>query len=153
MAAFKNEADLTLALRARGRSGPGALVGVEGFCGSGKSCLAKRLAQLGVGRSLDTDSYLPALSSEEADSYTDRLKASDLKADIQGAQDETGVVLSGVCLRQVLQRLGIEADVFICVKRLVGPHYWADGTDLHSADCQQELARQRKHIWVRVRVG
>lgn len=108
---------------------PNVFVAVEGFMRSGKSYLALELAASLQCSAIHTDDFVEP--GEVALHYVERLNASRLGAALSSAYASTGPVLvEGICLRDVLQRVGVVASVFVYVKRMAISGLWHDGLHL-----------------------
>jgi hypothetical protein len=95
------------------------VVAIDGVDGSGKSYLRAQLAACIEGSTeVDLDDHLVRNQKK----FVGALRLDDLAANLprQGF-----VLISGVCMRDVLQRIGLSADVHIYVKRMAR-WGWAD---------------------------
>lgn len=133
----------SLAMAIVERHGAGALIGIDGWTGAGKTSLAKALASVIGGLCFDLDSVLeqqkPGVEAGKS-GYVERLRLSDIKRALSG--DGLRFV-SGVCLRDALERAEISADTFVYVKRMA-VWGWADeltlsGVVTGGGSLQQEL--------------
>ncbi|MFA5941819.1 MAG: hypothetical protein WC809_20920 [Sinimarinibacterium sp.] len=102
---------------------PAAAIGVEGFCGAGKTYLADRLGSMLPAVSLDTDNFVKIQDStlyypEIVD--LERLAEALEEADSQGRR----VVLAGICLRDIAQRLSRTLAPIIYVKEVARTGLW-----------------------------
>ena len=114
--------DLVMRIREKGTM---RIVGIEGFCSSGKTSLGKRLAAQLNACFVSTDCFV-----QRGDRYyVDLLNADELKKVITEAlRLHQLVILEGICLRDVISRvLPMTADLFIYVKKLSGEGTWHDG--------------------------
>lgn len=114
-----------------------AIVGVEGFTGSGKTRLADALAT-DVGASVvHLDQYVTG--EDESLPYSDRLDYSRIQTAIdRAAADSSLLIIEGICLREVLRRSKTSVDLFVYVKRLSENALWHDG--FHLEDFETEGA-------------
>src|SRR5690348_2629622 len=96
----------------RGRLGERGLVGIDGWTGVGKTTLAKSLAETLGCKTYDLDEAL----DRDQRNYVSALRLDEIAAALTSP---TRVLLvSGVCLRQVLQEVERSADLHIYVKRM-----------------------------------
>lgn len=125
----------------------GAIVGIDGWTGAGKTTLAKALAGRLNGSAYDLDSalipdrkcYLPALRLNEI-------------AEALGTRSGF-LFVSGICLREALDRAGCAADVHIYVKRMA-TWGWPDEDELEGGALSElrgstggEAMRQEMRIY------
>ena len=103
-----------------------ALVTIEGFCKSGKTCLAKHLShRLGI-RSVDSDDFVAKQSGNSP--YVQLLDLARLKENLE----QRPVLLSGICLRDILSEIGLRSSVSIYVMRMSASDVWHDGMDMEA---------------------
>ena len=95
------------------------LIGIDGWLQVGKTPLAKELARRRVCWPLDLDSFITPIDGQ----FLDALQLPSLGAAI--IQATVPVVLSGVCLLAVMDRLEMKLDRHIYVKRF-STGIWAD---------------------------
>jgi hypothetical protein len=126
------------ALRPRIRaSGVNAVVGIEGFCGSGKSYLADRLGRdLIESVVVHTDDY--ATGDDETVPYVDRIDYRRLRHAVSSASGM--VIVDGICLRPIMRRLGLTPALFVYVKCISVTGLWHDG--LHLEDFADDPRNQ-----------
>lgn len=89
------------------------LIGVDGIAGAGKTWIASRLvADLMDARLVDLEDH----SNKHAGSFVNAIRYQDLRGALTGQVGQNRVtVVAGVCLLQVLGRLGITPDLLIYV--------------------------------------
>lgn len=100
-------------------SSPHGLVAVDGFSGSGKTTFAKRLAALLTWEVIHLDCFL----NPQKGGFIQHLRYEDLGPKLLVRP----MIVEGVMMLDVLQRLNIASDVFIYVKRIGRLHgSWQD---------------------------
>jgi hypothetical protein len=109
---------------------PGALIGIEGFCSSGKSTLAKRLGNDIEADVVHTDSY--AMKFDEPPPYIECLKIDDLALTLTKRRKSRRCIVEGICLRDILARCDVNADFLLYVRRLSQNGLWHDALHLES---------------------
>jgi hypothetical protein len=110
--------------------GPGSLIGVEGFCSSGKSRLADRLALDMDADVIHTDDY--ALKFDEPPTYVDCLKLEELAGAISRRSGNKRTFIEGIYLRDVLSRCNADVELFFYVRRIGQNGLWYDELHLES---------------------
>lgn len=120
------------------------LLGMDGADGHGKSTLARNLAERLHGIVIHVDEYL----ERDKKTYVEHVDV----ASLQRAIDEAGrqhslVIVEGVCLGAVMERMQVEPDAVIFVQKLgqrglLSDHHLFDGRDVdkHVADMNRALA-------------
>lgn len=100
------------------------LVSIDGFSGSGKSYLSKVIVESNSYSYIDIDGdYLVANNGR----YIDFIKYEKLKSDIFNfISNEDKVVIDGICILKVLERIGFKPDIKIYVKGIHN-NQWRDG--------------------------
>lgn len=93
-------------------------IAIDGADGSGKSTLAREL-----GTTL-------GLRIVHLDDFVDRGKGAffehlNLAAVAEDIASDKPILIEGICMLQVLEAIGVEADAIVYVKRM-GDHYWLD---------------------------
>ena len=120
---------------------------VDGFAGSGKSTLAGRLAAPLRAVHLELDSFL---NKNDEGGYIDHTRYPDLRDRLRNGTKTIGrVILERVCVRAVLNRIGLTESDGVYVKRLVA-WCWADGKILFDADSAQaaiDRGEARRRGW------
>jgi uridine kinase len=114
-----------------------AVIGVEGFTGSGKSHLADDLAARLSATAVHLDSFLPAPAGG-SQPYVERL---DLPALAAALQADPVVVVEGICLRDALDRIGGALDFAVYVRRISTVGLWHDGLDMDDFEAGQTVTR------------
>ena len=95
------------------------LIGIDGWTNAGKSTLGRKLAAATQRHSfLDLDFFL----IKDRNFYVDALRLDDLAHALQVNRQR---VLVGVCLRQSLERVGVQLDASVYLKRM-NAGIWAD---------------------------
>jgi hypothetical protein len=122
-----------------GERSPMKFIGIEGFMGSGKSYLAKHLAtimpawcMLGVDDcSLDLLYPEQASSAPRTEPYIECLDLDVLAVKLSDALARCPVVvIEGICLGDVLERIGESVDLMIYLKVIGHNGIWHDGMHL-----------------------
>ena len=108
------------------------VIGIDGFCGSGKTFLARQLSPALKADLVSTDRH--AVRQGGYRCYLDRLDLAALGNELDlTAQADRQVILEGICLLEVIARLGISRNSVcsVYVKRLSrNSGIWHDGVDL-----------------------
>jgi hypothetical protein len=124
------------------------IVGIDGWTGVGKTTLAKSLAEAMGGRAYDLDSAL----NRDQRAYTSALRLHEIADEVALS---TGLLLvSGVCLRQVLQDAERSADLHIYIKRMAA-WGWAEEDEIAGIDFPEfpgasgEILRQEMRLYHR----
>ena len=86
------------------------LIGLDGCDGVGKTGLAKRLVELIDGTVADLDNYL----EKGLGFFVEAIRFNSLRADISSAKKP--VIVVGVCLLQVLERIGVSPETLIYIE-------------------------------------
>lgn len=103
--------------------GKQAIIGIDGWTGVGKSTLASALANQLNASTYDLDTAL----IRDRQHYVAALKIDEIATALTG---RSGLLLvSGICLRQVLEMTGHAADAHIYIKRMA-TWGWADEDEL-----------------------
>lgn len=103
------------------------IITLDGKDNAGKSCLAKRLCADTeyIPIDLDDDRYL----HKNKGGFVDFIKHDNLVKDIRQSTDANKtVIISGICIQKVLDKLGIKPDLTLYCKRLSSNGaVWYDG--------------------------
>lgn len=103
--------------------GARAIIGIDGWTGAGKSTLASALAEQLNASTYDLDTAL----NRDRECYVAALKIDEIASALTR---HAGLLLvSGICLRQVLEMAGHGADAHIYIKRMA-TWGWADEDEL-----------------------
>ncbi len=115
--------ELAQAIRAHmeGRARP--VVGIDGADGSGKTFLATEIGTVLNLSVLSVDDFV----EKERGNYVKHIHQAELEAALGGTA--TGVIVEGVCLLDVLDRLRFSADCLIYVKRCDADGFWYEDGD------------------------
>ena len=90
------------------------IAAIDGWLGAGKSWLARELSRTGLMWAVDLDAFILRRNGQ----FIDALAINSLRAAIQANAERT--ILAGVCVREVLAQLAMEAELHIYVKRMCG---------------------------------
>ena len=108
------------------------VIGIDGFCGAGKTCLARQLSDALDAGLISTDCHVVRRGG--CSHYVDQLDLVALRDSLhQAARTHRQVILDGICLLDVVQRLGISKNsvCHVYVKMLSGNSgIWHDGIHL-----------------------
>lgn len=118
------------------------VVGIEGFMGSGKSFLAKRISEELNGMVVDTDDFLiPTDLKVSKTPYSERLNYARLQSILYKATASGELVqISGICLRDILSRILVVPELFVYIKKYEGNNLWQDGSHLEDYEaCELNL--------------
>lgn len=116
------------------------VLAIDGMDGSGKSWLAERLAASIHAAHLNLDEFL----NQKRGGFLDHLRYDELAAAVNRARDGGAVIIEGVCVLEVLQRLGVKPSVHIYVKHLVAGCIWQPEGMLSMASVSAALAREEE---------
>jgi len=103
-------------------------VAIDGWLGCGKTRAASELAPLLGASAVDLDCFL----NRDA-GFMHGLRFEQLAAAVEASPRP--IVLSGVCIWDVLDRLGLSADIVVYVKRM-GGHLWRDEGEILGGDLE-----------------
>ena len=94
------------------------VIALDGWYSSGKSWLGRTVAFCAKRTWIDLDDLL----KRDQRAYVDHLNLAQLQAEIDRG---SGIVISGVCMREVLSRIRPPATVHVYIKRMTR-HGWAE---------------------------
>ncbi|MEZ5447073.1 MAG: hypothetical protein R3F45_15055 [Gammaproteobacteria bacterium] len=106
----------------------GAVVALEGFCGSGKTTLAGQVGKRVQMNVFHVDSF--ARKFDRPPAYTECLDLVRLHHALNGRAQTRPSIVEGICLRDVLLLVGIIPTTFIYLKRVGKNGLWYDGLNL-----------------------
>ena len=118
---------------------------VDGWLGSGKSCIGREMSRLTPMWAFDLDAFIV----QRKEAFLDALALQSLRAAI--VTWEARIVITGVCVREVLERIEIQADLHIYTKRMSHNYnYWADedeviGNGISIMACHPEVEDSPLH--------
>jgi hypothetical protein len=108
------------------------IIAIDGMPGAGKSTLASTLSRMVGCPIVGCDDYL----RKGEETFLGALRYDDIRRDLDDALASTRgkVVFEGVCLQEVMHRLGRDraSAAIIYVKRMSGTGEWADSGDLEA---------------------
>ena len=110
--------------------GPGDVIGVEGFCSSGKSTLADRLGNDLEAEVIHIDSY--AIKFDDPPPYIECLKIGELAMALAQRSKGRRCIVESICLRDVLERCHVDAGFYLYLRRLSQNGLWHDKLHLES---------------------
>lgn len=126
----KLEDDLLQDIESRLTSRRSFVIGIDGFMESGKSRFVMQLASELGGFRISFDSYLEPGSDEPH--YIDKLHLKYLSEDLKKIREKFQIiVIEGICLLEVLDRIGFQLDYKLYVKRIGINGLWYDGDHLN----------------------
>jgi adenylate kinase family enzyme len=117
------------------------LISVDGFSGSGKSFLSKKIVEINNYTYIDIDGdYLKTNDGR----FINFIKYEKLKADIfELVSNGKKVVIDGICILKVLDRIGFKPDIKVYVKR-IHSQQWRDGKYLdYTTNIEDALSARR----------
>ena len=119
------------------------IVSIDGFCGSGKTTLVGQLCPKLSAVHIEVDRFL----DRNKGTYVGFLRYGELKRELTEALTQNvPVLVEGVCLRQILERISVQDSMSIYVKR-VGAGGWSDGSavQLYSS-AEEAIAREEASL-------
>lgn len=119
------------------RKGDVRFIGIDGKDGSGKSYLARLLSDKATLALISLDNYVEKKKGE----YVAHLDFSAIKERLESLSSP--VIIEGVCLLDVLERLGVELDIHIYVKRMSSYGDWRDDEECDLSISPAEYIAQR----------
>jgi Cdc6-like AAA superfamily ATPase len=99
---------------------PRVLIGIDGKDGTGKTTLARHIANRIGGEVVSLDDYL----EKQKGSYIPHLRFEEIRRELSSKQGP--IVLEGVCLLAAVKRIGITTDKLIYVKGVRRDGRWPD---------------------------
>ncbi len=108
--------------------------------GSGKSSLAKQLAPLLGAIHIEIDDFI----NQKQGGLLDHLRYDELRNAARQDMDKGPVIVEGDCLREVLRRLCLEAELDIYIKHNIVCGYWQGGSFLNSVFLDEALAEEEE---------
>jgi hypothetical protein len=117
-------------LCSRLRSSAVGVIGIEGFCTSGKSWLADRLGRDLPAAVVHVDDY--CTPRDNPPPYADGVDIPRLKQALRQLSPTCFSVVEGICLRGVLAKCGVIAKTYVYVKLMSSNGLWHDGLHLEA---------------------
>ena len=112
------------------------VVGVDGVQGVGKSTLARRLANECGLCLVSLDDFL----NPDQNRYVDALRIGEAQSACRAVLDAGArLVVEGLCLLEVLDRIGIRADILIYLRRCSPTGRWEDEQDFTWQGTEEDL--------------
>ena len=123
--------------------GSPALIGIEGFTGSGKSYLADTLAVDLNAVAVHVDAYVAG--EDESLPYWNRINHLQLAAAVEASRSQARLtIIEGICLREILQRARLSVALFVYLKRVAENGLWHDGFHLEDFETEGEITENQK---------
>jgi hypothetical protein len=102
------------------RTANASLIGIDGIDGSGKTTLSKKIAdELGYIQ-IKLDDYV----DRNCGTFVEHIRYDELRSSIHSTH--APIIIEGVCLLAVLEKLQRKADLFIYVRRISDYGSWRD---------------------------
>ena len=121
-------------VRTRGR----VIIGIDGAIGAGKSCLAHAIGSRFGETVISLDKYVTSGKGR----YRTSIRYQSLRQDLERYKGQERVlVVEGVCLLEILDRVDVSPDVVVYVKRVSRNGYWLDEETCDRARGLRELLR------------
>jgi len=100
------------------------VVGIDGVNGSGKSTLAVNISKEITGRIINVDDYVEKNKGE----YLSRVAYQTLQKAVNQfvSASEPIIIIEGVCLLNVLEKIKIQPDILVYIKRIGSYGFWID---------------------------
>lgn len=135
MKSFENIEDITFELKKIGVCNKKQIVGVDGFLGAGKTCLADNIKNNFNNNSiaiLDIDDKKKNYYKHNKGSVLKYTNFDKIKKDIMNCK--TSIFIVSICLFQIFEKININPDLSIYVKRMAkrvgkAPDSWLDEND------------------------
>lgn len=123
----------------------GALIVIEGACGSGKTTIAQKLSKELKIQFIDTDYYI--IKQSDSNHYVSLLDVEHLNEVISTfAKREKKLIFSGICAQQILQQLSISPTFKVYIKPVASNNTWHYGLHLEDAiENSSNLPNQQPH--------
>jgi len=119
---------------------PHGLIAIDGWDGSGKSTLARALTEAAARQHIELDTYL----DRREGGYLDHLRYADLRQRL--VEPDPPKVVEGVCVREVLARLGLAPAVCIYVKLLSSFATWHPDRVFEFESAGEAIAHYRRTL-------
>jgi len=121
---YRNQSELQKAVAQKLSHVQFSLITIDGKDGSGKSRLASSLAKTLSGIHIEVDQYW----NENESGYIEHIRYGELVKDLENSRwDYPIVIIEGICLLDIIARIGVKQYVSIYVKRVRPNGLWADG--------------------------
>ena len=117
------ETELIENLRQRLSAGFPYLISIDGVDGVGKSTLASNLAEELSAKHIEIDSFV----KPHQGGYVGHIDYDRLQEEINQAREMLQtVIFEGICVRQILERIGLKPDVSVYIKVIDHDGFWMD---------------------------
>lgn len=132
--------DLETTVKFVGGVDPNGLIAVDGWDGSGKSTLARTIADAASRQYVELDAFL----ERHRGGYSDHIRYTDLGRQLVDLG--TSKVVEGVCVREVLARLGHAPALWIYVKLLSSADTWHPGRWFEFESATEAIAHRQQTL-------
>lgn len=136
MTAFNSAKELARQLSGAVSLIDGAIIGVDGYTGVGKTTLAGQIANEIGGKVLSLDSYL----EKNRGRYLPNLRIEEFRNDLNDARGP--LVIEGVCLLAALSIIGVQLKKLIYVKRIGHYGTWKDRRECNPQEPVEDAIRK-----------
>jgi tRNA A37 threonylcarbamoyladenosine biosynthesis protein TsaE len=143
----RNTADVATDLSRCIAETPIRIVSIDGWSGSGKTTLARDLADRLSLRRCELDEYV----HEQRGGFLEHLDYPRLSTALANVRTASAPVLvDGICVLEVLERLGLRSDLKVYVRKISASGIWHDGLNLDPSRTAEEVIeedRQSAERW------
>src|SRR5882672_2327026 len=113
----------------------GAIAGLEGFCGSGKTTLGNLLGERVPMTVFHVDNF--ARKFDQPPTYVECLDVAGLRRALEGREQSRSSIVEGICLRDVFALVNLSPTIFLYLKSVGENGLWYDGLHLEDFEAGQ----------------
>lgn len=111
---------------------PASIITIEGFSGSGKTTIADHLSRILNIHHIDTDCFIENRTGKEP--YINLLDLEHISEIIQSFLTRNkSILFSGICVRDVLQKIDFQTSFSIYVKQISSNGLWHGGLNIEDS--------------------
>jgi hypothetical protein len=121
----------------------GGLIAIEGFCCSGKTSLAEKLAHELHALLVHTDEYCTPVGDPL--SYACSVEISHLAQVLRNPESLQLVIVEGICLRDVMDKCGVNPEIYVYIKRVSSNGIWHDSFYLDAYKVEGDSSESEPH--------